>query len=341
LHAWRPIIRKFKCQIIMSGKFNNRTLLIVFLALAGILILTRVFTSKRAERTLVTDLVEIDTGRISNIYIYPQAEQGAELAFSRIGSTWKVTRDDLTAAADPYSVGNALDELLNLKADRLVARSEDKWPDFHVNDSLGTRVVIKEGKKTTLDMIIGRFNYQPPPGGYRGYGQQYGTGITYVRNTDDKAVYAVEGFLAMSFNQGFNSWRDQALCRLTRDQVTRVVFEYPSDTGFVAQKLDVNWTINGILADSTSMAQYLNGLSRKSHSNFADGFSPVSAPDYQVTFEGANMDPILIRAYSQPGNEVILHSSINPDSYFRATKDGLFGDIFKSSSGLISGTGSI
>jgi len=325
----------------MSGKFNNRTLLIVFLSLAGILVLTRVFTAKKAERTLDADLVEIDTGRISNILIYPQAEQGAELAFSRSGFAWTVSKDELSVPADKYSIGNVLNELLNLKADRLVARSEEKWPEFHVNDSLGTRVLIKEGKKTTLDMIIGRFNYQPPPGGYSGYGQQYGTGITYVRKSDEDEVYAVEGFLAMSFNQGFNNWRDQTICRLTKDQITKVVFEYPADSGFVAQKLDMNWTINGILADSTSMAQYLNGLSRKSHDEFADGFSPLSNPVYQVTLEGMNMDPLLIRVYSQVGDELILHSSMNPESYFRITRDGLFRDIFKSSSGLISGSGSI
>ena len=325
----------------MSGKFNNRTLLIVFLGLAGILVLTRVFTAKKAERTLDVDLVEIDTGRISTIYIYPQAEQGAELVFSRSGFVWIVTKDDRSAPADRYSIDHALDELLNLKADRLVARSEDKWPEFHVNDSLGTRVLVKEGKKTSLDMIIGRFNYQPPAGGYSGYGQQYGTGITYVRNDGEDEVYAVEGFLAMSINQGFSNWRDQAICRLTKDQITRIVFDYPADSGFIAQKMDVNWTINGILADSTSMAQYLNGLSRKSHGDFADGFSPLSNPVYQVTFEGMNMDPLLIRVYSQVGDELVLHSSINPESYFRITREGLFRDIFKGSAALISGSGSI
>jgi hypothetical protein len=326
----------------MSGKFNNRNLLLVFLGLAIILVLTRVFTAKKAERTLDTDLVDIDTSRISSIFIYPQAEQGAELAFSRRGTDWIVTRDELSAPADRYSIDNTLNELLNLKADRLVARSKEKWAEFHVNDSLGTRVLIKEGKKTTLDMIIGRFNYQPPPGGYSGYGQQqYGTGITYVRKNAEDEVYAVEGFLAMSINQGFSNWRDQAICRLTKDKITRIVFDYPADSGFIAQKTDVNWTINGILADSTSMAQYLNGLSRKSHGDFADGFSPLSNPVYQVTFEGMNMDPLLIRVYSQVSDELILHSSINPESYFRITMDGLFKEILKSSAGLISGNGSI
>ena len=325
----------------MSGKFNNRTLLIVFISLAGILVLTRVFTAKKAERTLDTELVRIDTGRISTIHLFPQAEQGAEIVFSRNGFAWDVSKDDLSVPADKFSIGNAINELMNLKADRLVARSEDKWSEFHVNDSLGTRVVVKEGKKTTLDMIIGRFNYQPPPGGYSGYGQQYGTGITYVRNTDEKEVYAVEGFLAMSFNQEFSSWRNQSVCNLSREQISKIIFEYPADSGFVAQKTDVNWTINGILADSTSMAQYLNGLSRKNHGNFADGFSPLSQPDYQATFEGVNMDPLLIRVYSQVGNDLILHSSINPDSYFRITREGLFKDIFKSSAGLTSISGSV
>jgi hypothetical protein len=325
----------------MSGKFNNRTLLIVFIGLAGIFVLTRVFTAKKAERTLVTELVEIDTGRITTLHIFPQAEQGEELIFSRSGAGWALAKNDLTVPADDYSIDNALNELLDLKADRLVARSEEKWPEYHVNDSLGTRVLVKEGKKTTLDLVIGRFNYQPPPGGYAGYGQQYGSGITYVRKSSEDEVYAVEGFLAMSFNQDFNNWRDQTVCRLTRDQITKVVFEYPADSGFVAQKLETNWTVNGMLADSASMAQYLNGLSRKSHGDFADGFSPMSAPIYQATFEGLNMDPLLIRVYSRSGEELILHSSANPESYFRITREGLFKDIFKSPSHFLSGSGSI
>ena len=235
---------------------------------------------------------------------------------------------------------NALNDLINLKADRLVARSEDKWADYSVNDSLGTRVLIKEGKKTTLDLVIGRFNYQPPAGGYSGYGQQYGTGITYVRKSGEDEVYAVEGFLAMSFNQGFNNWRDQTISRLTRDQITKIIFEYPADSGFVAQKLDEQWTIKGLPADSTSMAKYLNGMSRKSHREFADDFTPLSSPPFQVTFEGMNMEPLLIRVYVRDGGELILHSSINPESYFMINRDGLFKDIFKSYSSFISGTGS-
>jgi hypothetical protein len=324
----------------MSGKFNNRILLIVLIGLSGIFILSRVITSKKAERTLDTDLVEIDTARITTLHIFPSAEQGAELIFSRNGYAWNVTMDDFSVPADRFAVGNAITGLLNLKADRLVARSEEKWSEFHVNDSLGTRVLIKEGKKTTLDMIIGRFNYQPPPGGYSGYGQNYGTGITYVRKADENEVYAVEGFLAMSFNQGFNSWRDQSISRLSAGQISKIIFDYPADSGFVAQKMEANWMIGGILADSASMAQYLSGLSRKSHTDFADGFSPVSGPDYQATFEGANMEPLLIRAFSQTEDELILHSSINPDSWFRVDRDGLFKDIFRSSSGLISDTGS-
>jgi hypothetical protein len=324
----------------MSGKFNNRILLIVFIGLAGILILSRLFTAKKAERTLETNLVEIDTGRISSMHIFPVAEKGAELIFSRSGSGWVVSKEGKTVPADNYSVDNALNDLINLKADRLVARSKDKWADYSVDDSLGTRVLIKEGKKTTLDLVIGRFNYQPPAGGYTGYGQQYGTGITYVRKGGEDEVYAVEGFLAMSFNQEFNNWRDQTISRLTRDQVNKIIFEYPADSGFVAQKLDEHWTIKGLPADSTSMAQYLNGMSRKSHREFADDFSPLSSPPFQVTFEGMNMEPLLIRVYVRDGSELVLHSSINPESYFRITRDGLFKDIFKSYSSLTSGSGS-
>ena len=322
----------------MSGKFNNRILLIVFLILAAIFVITRFTSLGKSDRTLTTDIVEIDTSQVSSILLYPRAEQGTELEFKRNGTSWTVSREDLTAAADARSVMSTLGELMNLKTDQLVARSRESWADYQVDDSLGSRVIIREGNKTTLDLVVGRFQYQPPPQNqYNPYGQSSGSGKTYVRLSGEKEVYSADGFLAMSINQDFNRWRDQRITQLNRAQVSRIIFDYPADSGFVAERNDAGWMVAGIMADSASMAGYLNRISRKTHREYADGFQPGGEPDFRVSYEGDNMSPQQVRAYAQAGDEVILNSSINPDTWFRATREGLFSDLFPGSEELLSG----
>jgi hypothetical protein len=246
--------------------------------------------------------------------------------------------NDVTAPADPTSVQRSLTELLNLETERLVARSEDKWEEFQVGDSLSTRVIVKEGKKKTMDLVIGRFDYQPPPQGYQGYpGQQQNQfmGLSYVRKHSEDEVYAVEGFLGLSFNQNFNSWRNQVITNLNTAQISKLVFEYPADSGFIAQKTETGWMVAGLAADSASMATYLNRMVRKRSSSFEDGFQASMSPDYQVTIDGDNMPPVIIRGYAQPGGDVILNSSLNPQSWFRSRQDDIFKDIFKGSGNFL------
>ena len=319
----------------MAKKFNNKTLVIVLVVLVVLFLVTRAFRQKRSTGTLKTELVQMDTSRISSILLYPSAEQGEEITFTKTGNGWTVQKGGLVVTADDYGIKNMLTELQNLAPERLVANSSDKWGDFGVTDSLGTRVIMKEGKKAVADIVIGRFDYQPAPSAYGGYGRNQGTGLTYVRLTDEPEVYVIEGFLAMSFNQAFNAWRNQLVIQLAKNNINQLTFDYPADTGFVASRPDTAWLINGMPADSASMENYLNGLTRKSNSTFADGFEPVVAPDYQLTIQGNLATPVIIKAYMKGPDEFVIHSSMNPESYFSSTADGLFGQIFKSGAGLL------
>jgi hypothetical protein len=322
----------------MSGKFNNRMLLVVFLILAAIFLITRFTSLGKSDRTLVTDITEIDTSQVSSILLYPKAEKGTMLEFRRKGALWTVSREDLTVAADARSVMSTLGELMNLKTDQLVARSRESWPEYAVDDSLGSRVIVKEGKKTALDLVVGRFQYQPPPQNqYNPYGQSSGTGKTYIRLSGEKEVYATDGYLAMSINQDFNRWRDQRVTQLNRARVSKIIFDYPADSGFVAERNDAGWMVAGIMADSASMAGYLNRVSRKTLREYADGFQPAGDPDFRVSFEGDNMSPQQVRAYKQEGDKVVLNSSINPDTWFRTGRSGVFSDLFPGSEKLLSG----
>ena len=319
----------------MASKFNNKILLIVLVVLAGLFLLTRTVKHKRSSGNLKTDIVQIDSSAINSILLYPSAEKGAEIMFSRVGNKWKVTKGELTSEADKNNIDNMFAELINLKPESVVTRNKERWGDFGVTDSLGTRVIMKDGKKTLLDLLVGKFDYQQSPSGYSGYGGNYGTGKTYIRLKEENDVYVVKGFLAMSFNQAFKNWRDQTFIKTDRNSINLLTFDYPADSGFVAMKSDSVWIIEGVKADSASMATYLNSLSRKSNSAFVDGFSPVIGPDFQLTINGTNMAPVTIKAYRKGENEFILNSSLNPQSYFTSPKSGLFASIFKPKSQFI------
>lgn len=311
----------------MSGKNNNRILLIVLLVLAAIFVVTRFTRVKNSNQTLRTDITEIDTSMVSSILLYPKLDQGKEIRFERRGSAWSVARDGIRAAADAQSVRNTLSELQNLETEQLVSRSPDSWSEFQVDDSLGTRIILKEGKKTSLDLIVGRFQYQAPPQGQNNmYGQNRVSGKTYIRLHGEEEVYSVQGFLAMSVNQPFERWRNNSICSISKSQLSRMVFDYPADSGYVAEKTGAGWMVAGVLADSASVHTYLNGVIRLSHSEFADGFQAGNDPDYRLTFEGDNMQTVQLSAYSEQGG-IVLHSSINPDSWF-SIEEEMFTDIF-------------
>ena len=322
----------------MSGKFNNRTLLIVVLILGTLFVITRFTSKNRSDRSLVTDIVTIDTSLVSTVLLYLQSEQGEELEFTRSGARWSIRRGELSAAADAASMERLLGEIQGLETEQLVARSRDSWNQYQVGDSLSNRLIIKEGNKTTLDLVVGRFHYQPPPQNSNNpYQQPRVSGKTYVRLSGEEEVYAVEGFLAMSINQGFDRWRDQRITRLSSARVSRIIFDYPAGNGFVAERAEAGWMVAGILADSASMAQYVNGLGFKSSTEFVNGYSAAGEPDYRVSFEGDNMLPQQVRAYPETDSTFLLNSTINPDSWFRVKKNGLFQELFPGMEELISG----
>jgi hypothetical protein len=320
----------------MSSKFNNRTLLVVLILLGTLFVIARLTTVKKSSRTLRTELVSIDTARVSTILLYPKAEKGQSLLFERNGASWTVTREEVKAAANAGSLQQIIGELQDLKAEQLVARSPGQWEQFEVTDSLGTRVVVRDNGKTMLDLVVGRFQYQPAPGGNGMYGQNQGTARTYVRLKDEKEVYAVDGFLAIRLNQPFEQWRDRTVTRLDVSGLSRIIFDYPADSGFIAEKSEAGWMVAGMLADSTSMDRFLKQLARKSHAKFTAPVQSGTNPDFTVTFEGDNMKSQSIRVYQQPG-EMVLNSSYNPDTWFSVTREGLFGEIFTGAGRLISG----
>lgn len=320
----------------MARKIDNKILLIFLVILIAIFFVGRMLKNNKTEKSFKTELVFIDTSTVTSILLYPIAENQEEIKFFEENGKWLVSKGEIISEAGNNSVEGLLDQVIGIKPKRLASRSKDKWEEFHVNDSLATRIkVIENGNKVTLDLMVGKFTYQQSQDPYGGRGNVIGT--TFVRLRDDTEVYAVDGFLTMSVNREFNSWRNQLLTNIRKEDVTKFVFSYPADSGFVAMKMDSVWMINTTIADSLKMDEFLSSLAYMDHTEFVDGFKPLSSPDFELTIEGNNFSPVSIQAFGNSENGYIINSSINPGSYFSSGIEDVFADLFKNESFFLLG----
>ena len=312
------------------AKNNNKTLIIILIVLGAVLALLQL-NSRKKESTLKRDLVDIDTARVTAIYLYPQSEKGEELEFYKTDKGWHIKEGEREAPVEEPTVRNLLATVLRIRPQQLAAVGKDSWAEYHVSDSLATRLKIKEGNKTTLDLYIGRFTIDRPSGNnpYQAYNRNV-TGKSYVRAAGDKNVYAVEGFLAMSLNQGFDAWRDGRFLTLFRDDIRKITYTYPADSGFILHNDSTGWAwkVDNEPVDSAALARYLSVLSHRRYNRFADGYTPPAQPDYQMTIEGKNFKPAVIKVYRDKKYNLVVHSSQNPESYFDDRDSTIFKMLF-------------
>ena len=322
----------------MSKKFNNKYLLIAFAALVALFVFVKFYRSVMTERTLKTDIINIDTAKVTRILLYPQAEKGKELVFLKKGTSWSISDGKLETETGKGMVKNILNQLLDIKAKRLVARSKDKWAEYQLTDTSATRIKVFEGDKESLNIYIGKFTYQQSNDPYGGYGRGGGViGTSYVRLANEKEIYAVDGFLTFAFNQSFNNWRNQTFVELNQSNVSKLTFRYPADSSFVLSKENKKWMVNGAMADSAKVLEYLNSLSNKNASTFDDEFTPIGNSQYQLTIEGNNMSNITVDGFTKSENEFKINSTLNSKAWFSSDRKGLFKDIFKGKKDFMEG----
>ncbi|HCW08166.1 MAG TPA: hypothetical protein DGG95_12465 [Cytophagales bacterium] len=251
-------------------KLNNKILIIVLLVLAAVFVFSRIFRASSREGNLPKELVSVDTASVTEIKIYPSSEKNKEIRLVREGKKWSAKMESRSADAELGSVLSALNNFIHLKPLRLVSKKKAKWSEFHVGDT-STRVKLFKDNEVLADLRVGKIGFSQQPG------QQQFTAdgvFTYVRLSDQDEVYTVQGFLESSFNRSYNDWRDKSFLRVRQEQVTKITFTYPADSGFVVEKRDKKWWVNNTEADSVKVKGYIAQLAFKNASDFADDFHP-------------------------------------------------------------------
>ncbi len=321
----------------MSKKFNNNILLYVLAALLVTFAVVKLYQHKFTDNTLKVSLVDIDSLKVTKVLLYPASEGRNEIKFFKDGKDWKISKGKITTDPEANSVQGLLTMLLEIKTQRLASREKSKWSEYNLTDTTATRVKVYEGDKLSLDLLIGKFSYQPSNNPYSKMYGGGGTGTTYVRLTGEDEVYAIDGFLSFSFNRQFNTFRNQVLARFDKPAVNKISFKYPGDSSFIVSLADKQWMIGTQKADSAKVAEYLNSLAYKNASSFDDNYVPSLNPQCQVIVEGKEMKTVTIDAYIQGNNNFILNSNQNSKSWFTSGYKGLYSEIFKNKKDFIAG----
>ena len=302
----------------MFKKLSNKYLLIFIAALGVVVLLVNYLDSTKSNRTFREELVAIDSAAVTQILLYPKATEHAEVKLEKIGDLWQVMLANGKKASVPIDrIQGLIIELQKIKPMRLAATKRSRWVDFKT-DSSGTRVKVMEGENTTLDIIIGRFDFD----------QQARSATSFVRLYDDSSVYAVDGFLELSFNQGHDSFRDKALISTSSSTILQVNFVYP-DSSYSIVKNEDRWMLDDIELDSAAVAGYLNTLANTRGNQFIDDADPafLTSATYSLRVETMDAGTITVNAYVDSSRSVV-NSSQNPESYFDGNVNNLVKTLF-------------
>ena len=309
----------------MSKKFNNKVLLIVFVALGAVLVLTEFFHKK--DKNLKTDLADFNIEEVAKIKLHPQNQEKDIIITKKGDNKWYVTEGEKTYASDQEIVTNYLEELQKLKSQRLAAKSKEKWDKFNVTDSAATNIKLLDAKgKSLLDLLIGKLSYKQAQ---NSYGRNNVQGISYVRLANEKEVYAVDGFLPMSLNRSFDDWRNKTLTKLNKEDIKQISFVYP-DSSFTIEYKDSIWSTNKAQIDDKKVESFLSSLQNKKGYKFNNDFKNESSPVYQLKLTGDNMSDIEINCYVIADNKFVIHSNQNTEANFESDDKGLVKQLFKS-----------
>lgn len=316
----------------MFKKLDIKWLAGIFAALLIIVIIV-VLVDKKAttnrNRTFVSELTSIDTAKVTAIIIYPKAKEES-IELNKSGKDWQVSIGNKKYIADENSILNILGTIGTLKATRVAAKDESGWKEYEVTDSAASHVIVKEGTKIIADLYIGKFSFKPQKNA-NPYMQQGGGSLTsYIRLAGEKEVYAVEGILSMIFNRGADDFRSHTIIKSEKEKWTKLSFVRPEGPFYLTKKGE-QWMVDGIMADSAAVAEYLGAVSFINNGNFIDeSLIRSSTPDFQLIIEGENIiEPIKVQAFkADTTNAYAILSSMNTGNYFSGKGSGLTEKIF-------------
>ncbi len=326
---------KLKTDKKMFGKASNVKLIVLLAVLLGVYLGIEFFGGKSRSSTFREVLVDYDNEKVDKVVL--KKKGGEETILKKEGDNWKVLLSDKnkTVNASSDKVKGLLNSLKDIKPSRIIAKSESKWKEYEVTDSLATRAMVYVNGDKAVDIYLGKFNFNNS-GNQNQFGNPYARQqqqyYTAVRLKKDNEVYASDNFMSMSISTDASSYRNSKLLDIKKDSVKQISFVYPADSSFVLEKSEGKWMIDNVAADSSSVAKYLQTLGYTNGSNFEDEVSKNSLGKETYTLlikEAGKSEPVEIKAYSNSDKKWIINSSFNEESLFSDEQERIVQKLFK------------
>jgi hypothetical protein len=307
---------------------NNKRTKVLAVILAVVIALYFILQySGNTESNFRTTVMEIDTADLNTIVISP-AKSLEKITLKKENGKWLVLNNTNNFEADPAKVNQLISSINNLAIQQVSAMSKEQWKKYAVTDSLANRIQFRQNEKVLADIMIGTFNYIQADPKVSAYGGPKGEIVTFIRVDNETPVYSISSQIGMMLGKTPNDYRDKSLTNLKEDQVNKIQFNYFDKGIFSLKKISNKWEADFDNAESATISKFVKMILRLNGSQFADNFNPESAAkSCVITIEGENMNPVVITEY-QKDSTTVIHSSINPQSYFSGEAGKLTDRVF-------------
>lgn len=313
----------------MFRKINQKTLLIIFAALALVAVIVVLYDNHKGERSFKSELFVVDSAAVTSINVYPKEKGKQSLKLSKAGKGWDVIIGSKRYPADSAVIRNILHTLAHLTPERVAGTERSSWKAFEITDSASAHVVVEQGGKVSADFRTGKMSFSQDRGRQNYGGGQNMTVKSHIRVAGDDRVYVVDGWLSMMFPDNPAQFRNRLVIRFDKNLVTKLTFVYPGDSSFVLARNGTKWSVNGQPADSASTEKYLSSVATTMGSEFADEGAIFPSYRYTLKIEGNNMPLIEVNgAIDEGSKKYYLRSTANRDAIFGSATPQLFNQVF-------------
>ncbi len=304
---------------------KNTRYIIIFLALGIIYVLSKYVFVAKPESNFNSNVLKIDTSQVASFSIKANTAKNA-IKFFKKEDIWFVKKANKEDKANTETVKELFNVFAQLKVKNVVGLNQDTWKNFKLTDSLATKLNIFDRSNHLIkSLLVGKFTYHQNQSTPYSYGRQNVSGNTYVRLADGKKSFLVNGFLPMMINRDFNQFRNNQLLKLDKNKLSKIIFEYPADTGFTITKQDsMLWLVNGIDTIKQGVINnYLTAIADVKNTSFEDKLKPNTTTIYSLKIEANGLKPISVDFYPKDSVSYFVHSSQFPDNYFSTNQNDL------------------
>ena len=260
-------------------------LLLVLVALIGIYWIVE----KSGKPTVEADrpFVVVDSAKVTKLQV---SASGEDVELVKQGDSWNVTKPVSYPAANK-TVETAVGKFKDMKKLALVTEKADRFREFQVDDSAGTKVTVNDGKGN-ITLWLGKMSP---------------TGNSYARMDGSNQIWEVAGNNSGTFKRKAKDWRDKTITDMNASDIRKITLRYPDET-VTAEKQDTLWSIsNGkqtFIGAKGPADRMTNLLSRMQCVDFADTLPQnfFDSPAAVVTLETTTGTPIELKLVPKGGD---------------------------------------